>query len=171
MPQGHAHQESWFVLRVVVLQTLPVSLGRKKSLLPYRSRTQVIISETLRWLCQAKRRPQVAGRIEGGAGRAARREESEDGLLAIALRRFKIEIFDVFLKGSFDTAAFSRRLRSVRQQRGWTQRHLGIRADVDEEVISRLERGKQAPSAAVLVGLCRSLDVSADYLLGLREAP
>lgn len=72
---------------------------------------------------------------------------------------------------AFDPVAFGKRLRAVRQQRGLTQRHLGLYADVEEELISRLEGGRQAPSAAALVGLCHALEVSADYLLGLQEAP
>lgn len=58
--------------------------------------------------------------------------------------------------------AVGERLRSLRLQRGFTQRALARRVagGVDLSYISRIERGEQLPSLKVLQKLGRALDVS-----------
>lgn len=62
---------------------------------------------------------------------------------------------------------FSDRLKESIQDRGLTQRMLATRIGTTEVSISRYLKGKRIPSADVLYKLCKALDVSADYLLGL----
>ena len=58
------------------------------------------------------------------------------------------------------------KLRSLRAVRGWDQRTLAERADVDRSIISRIERGTQQDlKASVLVALARALDVPIDTLI------
>lgn len=74
----------------------------------------------------------------------------------------------------FDMQAFGQRLRAARKAKQLTQRALaqaaGLRAP---HLLSYLETGGRVTlQAATIVGLCRALGVSADYLLGLTdEAP
>lgn len=64
---------------------------------------------------------------------------------------------------------FGRRLRTVVKSRGYTQRQLSRHLDVSEQAVSRYIRGDRMPNSRVLMQLAISLDVSADYLLGLKE--
>lgn len=67
-------------------------------------------------------------------------------------------------------SCFYERLRSTRVVRGLTQEELAKQMGWGERSnVSRLESGKHIPRADTLALLCRVLDVSADYLLGLRD--
>lgn len=65
---------------------------------------------------------------------------------------------------------FGDRLRAAREKRGWTQRGLGIEADMDATSLSKFESGERQPSARSIVRLAKAMNVSADYLLGLLPA-
>jgi DNA-binding XRE family transcriptional regulator len=62
-------------------------------------------------------------------------------------------------------AAFGSRLRQVRREHALTQTELGKRADLDQAVISRIERGKVRPRLDTLNRLADSLNVSLSRLL------
>ena len=65
---------------------------------------------------------------------------------------------------------FGERLRAVRCQRGYTLRALGVASGVPYEPIARLESGAhRSPRGEAIVALCRTLGVSADYLLGITD--
>ena len=66
-------------------------------------------------------------------------------------------------------AGFSDRLKQSIDDRQLTQRQLATLIGTTEVSISRYLKGKRIPSADVLYRLCKALDVSADYLLGLSE--
>ncbi len=61
---------------------------------------------------------------------------------------------------------FAIRLRTVRVSRKITQTHLAEITGCSQNAISSWERGIY-PNAAALVSVCKALEVSADYLLGL----
>ena len=61
----------------------------------------------------------------------------------------------------------SDRLKQSISERGITQRQLAALCDTTEVSVSRWVRGKRVPDAETLYRLCKALDVSADYLLGL----
>lgn len=63
------------------------------------------------------------------------------------------------------------RLRQARMQAGYTQKELAKRIGIGESQIWRAENRKGDPSADHLARIARELNVSADYLLGLVEAP
>lgn len=65
----------------------------------------------------------------------------------------------------------SSRLRAIRKERGLTQKDLAKKAGLRQATLSHIERGFAAPRADKLAALCRALDVSADYLLGLTDDP
>jgi transcriptional regulator with XRE-family HTH domain len=64
------------------------------------------------------------------------------------------------------------RIRQVRKAAGLTQKQLEEASGVPQNTISRVEIGSvQEISTKTLVGLAKALNVSADYLLGLKEEP
>ena|ERR671923_80727 len=71
-----------------------------------------------------------------------------------------------------DLRVFGERLRTARKHQGMSQQQLGALVGADAPWISNLEKGKQSGLAAKTVyRFCRALGVSADYLLGLTDAP
>jgi putative transcriptional regulator len=63
------------------------------------------------------------------------------------------------------------RIKSSRVKRGLSQTKLAEAVGVAKATILRIEAGKQNPSAKVLAGIAKKLNVSADYLLGLKVTP
>lgn len=62
------------------------------------------------------------------------------------------------------------RIREARKASGLTQKQLALRAGgFPYQVICLVERGRQGVSAERLAALAQSLDVSADWLLGISE--
>ena len=57
-----------------------------------------------------------------------------------------------------------RNIRYLRRERGWTLAGLASRAKMSEVPLGRIERGVNAPSAAVIYNLSKALDVSVDIL-------
>ncbi len=52
-----------------------------------------------------------------------------------------------------------RRIRSLRNAKGWTQQKLGSQADINYKFIGEIERGQQNPSFNVLVKIATALNV------------
>ena len=50
-----------------------------------------------------------------------------------------------------------------------TQKELAEKLQIDESNITKWKKGENLPSLTVFFELCRLLDVSADYLLGLED--
>jgi len=61
---------------------------------------------------------------------------------------------------------FSDRLKSIRIDRGYTQRTLGELVGVSEMTIGNWERGVKQPSLNFLLALSDALHVSVDFLIG-----
>ena len=59
-----------------------------------------------------------------------------------------------------------RRLRSLRQARGWTLDELARRSHIGASTISRIETGHRRLAIDNLAGLARALDTTVDALLG-----
>jgi len=67
-----------------------------------------------------------------------------------------------------DKIAFRKdRLRSLREQRGWSQRELARQCGFADSMIRKYEAGETDPSATYLRIMAEKFEVSADYLLGL----
>lgn len=52
-----------------------------------------------------------------------------------------------------------RRIRSLRNTKGWTQQELGSRADINYKFLGEIERGMQNPSFRVLAKIASALEV------------
>ena len=63
----------------------------------------------------------------------------------------------------------SERLKAAREAAGLSQSELAERLDVDRNLISMAEIGKQPLAIKHLVKVCSLLGVSADYLLGISD--
>ena len=66
-----------------------------------------------------------------------------------------------------ELAGFAMRLRAARQRAGLNRKQLCAAARVNAGSVRKWELGEMAPRADSLKRLCRALDVSADWLLGL----
>ncbi len=60
---------------------------------------------------------------------------------------------------------FPAKLKSARQQKGFSQGQLAQKVGSDSQRISKYERGVMVPTTAILVKLANALEVSLDYLL------
>ena len=63
---------------------------------------------------------------------------------------------------------FGKRLTAIRQSRGLTQLELAQKVGVSRRVIAYYEHEEAQPPGALLVDLAKTLQVSADHLLGLK---
>ena len=63
---------------------------------------------------------------------------------------------------------FGERLAEIRQSRGLTQSDLAEKVGVSQRVIAYYEHAEAQPPGALLVDLAKTLQVSADHLLGLK---
>jgi transcriptional regulator with XRE-family HTH domain len=64
-------------------------------------------------------------------------------------------------------SVFSERLREMRKLRGVTQKALATHLGISENAYQNYEYGKREPNYKTLAELCRVLEVSADYLIGV----
>lgn len=64
---------------------------------------------------------------------------------------------------------FSERLQQLRIDNGLTQGELAKKLNTTQRRISYLETGKIEPDLAVLCNIAKFFDVTADYLIGLKD--
>lgn len=72
------------------------------------------------------------------------------------------------------TQTIATRLRKARENHryGLSQSQVARAAGMHPSAIAHIEAGNREPCAANIVKLCKALDISADYLLGLtKESP
>jgi transcriptional regulator with XRE-family HTH domain len=60
---------------------------------------------------------------------------------------------------------FGRRLRRLRQEKGWKQIDLAVHAEIGRTYVSKLENGKIEPGLRQLKTLSDSLEISVSQLL------
>lgn len=63
------------------------------------------------------------------------------------------------------------RIKSQRMKRGMSQQKLADAIGTSQQTVGRWEVGGARPDASSMASLCRVLQVSADYLLGLTDDP
>ena len=61
------------------------------------------------------------------------------------------------------------KIKKLREERGLTQVDVANAVGVNYRTIGQYERGVNEPDIATIKKLCDFFDVSADYLLGLKE--
>jgi transcriptional regulator with XRE-family HTH domain len=72
-------------------------------------------------------------------------------------------------ESSSDTA-FATRLREARERQGLNQAQLAQRAEMQPSAIAHFEANRRKPSFENVRRLAKALDVSSDYLLGVKTA-
>ena len=65
--------------------------------------------------------------------------------------------------------SLGQRLKKALAERGMMQKELAEKIGVNEMAISRYIHGGRIISVPILIEICKALNVSADYLLGLNE--
>ena len=70
-----------------------------------------------------------------------------------------------------DQQLIGQRIASVRRLRNIKQVELGAAIGVTDQTISNWEVGLRTPRADLLAELCKQLDCSADYILGIIDTP
>lgn len=64
---------------------------------------------------------------------------------------------------------FARRLKELRDKRGWNQSDLASEAGLTPSAISQFESGQREPRFSSIVKLAHALEASPAYLAGLEE--
>ena len=64
---------------------------------------------------------------------------------------------------------FQERLKEMRKMLGYTQRYMAEQLGITQPSYIRYENGTSEPTLECLAKIAEVLDVSVDYLLGLRE--
>lgn len=65
------------------------------------------------------------------------------------------------------SGVFVPRMRMAMEEKGVSQKELAKSIGLTEAGVSRIMKGYRVPRAASIVGICRTLGVSSDWLLGL----
>ncbi len=66
----------------------------------------------------------------------------------------------------FDATLLGRRLKGLRQQKGWSLNEMGRYLGVTKQAVSRWESGERIPAIEVVCQIADLFQVSVDYLLG-----
>lgn len=64
---------------------------------------------------------------------------------------------------------YGERIKEARKERGYTQVEAAEKAGVQQQVWQRYESGKFDLKMSSIVNICKTLGISADWLLGLKE--
>ena len=62
---------------------------------------------------------------------------------------------------------FKDRLKTIRKEKGMTQHEVELNSGLAINTLKQYESGKRLPNYCGIIALCKGLDVSADYLLGI----
>lgn len=66
-------------------------------------------------------------------------------------------------------AKLGQRVRILRQEKGWTQEHLGERAGLTYKFIGQIERAEVSPTLDSLDKLAKAFDLTVSELLSFQE--
>lgn len=64
---------------------------------------------------------------------------------------------------------FSERLKEALADNNLSQNALAKKISMSQDIVNNYCTGKREPSLDALIAICRELNVSADYLLGLED--
>lgn len=63
----------------------------------------------------------------------------------------------------------SKRIRSLRTSKKWTQQELGEKANIDYKFLGEIERGEKNPSFKILVQIAEALDIEIPELFRFEQ--
>ena len=61
------------------------------------------------------------------------------------------------------------KIKELRLENGLSQAKFGEILLVSQDTISLWEKGKALPNTEYVISICKTFDISADYLLGIKE--
>ena len=64
---------------------------------------------------------------------------------------------------------FSKKIKEIRKNNQLTQKDFDKKIDSTQDMVSRYEKGDIDLSTAMIIKICKTFNVSADYLLGLSD--
>lgn len=67
------------------------------------------------------------------------------------------------------TASIGEKVKEIRLENGLSQSKFGEMLHVSQDTVSLWEKGKALPNTEYVILICKTFDISADYLLGLKE--
>ena len=67
------------------------------------------------------------------------------------------------------TTVIGERIQELRMELGLSQAKLGDALAVSQDTISLWEKSKALPNTEYIILMCKVFDVSADYILGLKD--
>ena len=67
------------------------------------------------------------------------------------------------------TASIGEKIKEIRLENGLSQSKFGEMLHVSQDTVSLWEKGKALPNTEYVILICKTFDISADYLLGLKE--
>ena len=75
------------------------------------------------------------------------------------------------MRGETVRLDYRRRIRNVREDRDYTQEQIGKLLHKSQQGYNHIEAGRAELKIEDLIILCRFYDLSADYLIGLKDEP
>jgi transcriptional regulator with XRE-family HTH domain len=69
------------------------------------------------------------------------------------------------------TMTLGEKLKSIREQRGWTQSQAAERLGISSQVVSNYERDYRSPDKETLTRIAKVYNCSVDWLLGVTDNP
>ena len=63
----------------------------------------------------------------------------------------------------------AKRIKEIRADKNLTQTQFGNILAVSQDTVSLWEKGKSYPSIEYIILICKTFNISADYLLGLKD--
>ena len=67
------------------------------------------------------------------------------------------------------TTVIGERIKELRMESGLSQAKLGDALAVSQDTVSLWEKSKALPNTEYVILMCKLFDISADYLLGLKD--
>ena len=67
------------------------------------------------------------------------------------------------------TTCMGEKIKEIRLENGLSQAKFGEILHVSQDTISLWEKGKSIPNTEYVILICKTFDISADYLLGIKE--
>lgn len=62
---------------------------------------------------------------------------------------------------------FVERLKEIRLELNYTQKHFAEAIGVSDDCVYQWEKGRSQPSIQILRKICKTFNISADYLIGV----
>ena len=73
------------------------------------------------------------------------------------------------MQSEIETQKIASRIKEIRTENNLSQQKFGETLSTSQDTVSLWEKGKSLPTADFIIAICKTFNVSADYLLGLAD--